>query len=231
MRVTAIEMNVSGMRSIFSVNFQWILKNVHDIFPSVLTKFTGLKSKFKLGLQVVHLALSLQLVISNKEHVLRYHLGVALDYSKIKYLLRESDLRGGNLGNPPITLLKTQTDLFQDMDNSFSKKEREDTLRTHKDSLQQQQKDQENQLDKTHREAQSYEVRKFRRQKLMQYHGLEQELLLEVGKILTEMLVVMKKTTFPGNYGNYLSGSFFIYFFNILLFYILTVKSQANKSV
>ncbi|XP_064613495.1 serine/threonine-protein kinase TAO1-like isoform X2 [Liolophura sinensis] len=110
----------------------------------------------------------------------RQKTNAALEKRKIKQLQQAQDVEMKAFQSKmKRDYRQNKEQLKKDMDNSFSKKEREDALRTHKDSLQQQQKDQENQLDKTHREAQSYEVRKFRRQKLIHYHGLEQDLLLE----------------------------------------------------
>lgn len=57
------------------------------------------------------------------------------------------------------------------------KKQKGDTLRSHKEGMQQMQAAAGQRLHREHKEYQELEVRKFRRRKLLQYHQLEQDLL------------------------------------------------------
>ena len=73
------------------------------------------------------------------------------------------------------------SDIFlQNIDTSTPKKEREDALRNQKESITIRQKEQELALDKQQKESLEYEIRKFRRRRVLQHHELEQELLRDV---------------------------------------------------
>ncbi|KAK3085044.1 hypothetical protein FSP39_023396 [Pinctada imbricata] len=67
----------------------------------------------------------------------------------------------------------------KEIDSSTPKKEREDTLRSYKDRLLQHQKQAEDRLEKQHKDSMNFEIRKFRRRKLVQFHQLEQDHLRE----------------------------------------------------
>ena len=75
--------------------------------------------------------------------------------------------------------------LFQEIDSGTPKKERDDALKLHKDRLMTRQKEAEIRLEKQHKDSIDFEIRKFRRRKLVQYHSLEKEQLQEVS-ILNE---------------------------------------------
>ena len=57
---------------------------------------------------------------------------------------------------------------------------REESIRSHKESLQQQQADAEQKLQRQHKDFLDLEIRKFLRRKLLRLHMLEQTLLREV---------------------------------------------------
>lgn len=65
----------------------------------------------------------------------------------------------------------------RDIDNSTPKKERDDTIRLRKDRISQRQREEEVRMEKQHKDSMEFEVRKFRRRKLIQYHSIEQDLL------------------------------------------------------
>lgn len=67
----------------------------------------------------------------------------------------------------------------KDIDNSTPKKVREESIRSQKESLQQKQKEEEDKLDKKHRNSREGEVRMFRRRKLLLTHQLQTDLLKE----------------------------------------------------
>lgn len=67
----------------------------------------------------------------------------------------------------------------KNIDTSTPKKEREDALRNQKESITVRQKEQELALDRQQKESLEYEIRKFRRRRVLQHHELEQELLRE----------------------------------------------------
>ncbi|XP_033748866.1 serine/threonine-protein kinase TAO1-like isoform X8 [Pecten maximus] len=67
----------------------------------------------------------------------------------------------------------------KEIDGSTPKKEREDLVRTHKDRLLQRQREAEVGLEKRHKDSMEFEIRKFRRRKLVQYHQKEEEHLAE----------------------------------------------------
>lgn len=64
-------------------------------------------------------------------------------------------------------------------DDTTPKKQRDDTLRSHKENMQQMQAAAGHRLHRDHKEYIELETRKFRRRKLLQYHQLEQDLLRE----------------------------------------------------
>jgi len=64
-------------------------------------------------------------------------------------------------------------------DEGTPKRVRDESIRTHKESLQQQQTDAETRLQQQHKDFLQLEIRKFRRKKLLQYHQLELNLLRE----------------------------------------------------
>lgn len=67
----------------------------------------------------------------------------------------------------------------REIDSGTPKKEREDALKLHKDRLMSRQKEAEIRLEKQHKDSIDFEIRKFRRRKLVQYHTLEKEQLQE----------------------------------------------------
>ncbi|KAL3856144.1 hypothetical protein ACJMK2_010932 [Sinanodonta woodiana] len=67
----------------------------------------------------------------------------------------------------------------RDLDNGTPKKAREETLRSQKETLMQRQKEAEQQLDRQQKDLLEFEMRKFRRRRLVQFHKLEQDLLRE----------------------------------------------------
>lgn len=67
----------------------------------------------------------------------------------------------------------------REIDSGTPKKEREDTLKLHKDRLMSRQKEAENRLEKQHKDSIEFEIRKFRRRKFVQYHTLEKDQLQE----------------------------------------------------
>ena len=69
---------------------------------------------------------------------------------------------------------------FQSFEDSTPKKAREESIRSHKETLQQQQADAEQKLQKQHKDFLELEIRKFRRRKMLQLHNLESNLLREV---------------------------------------------------
>uniref|UniRef100_T1J5D9 Large ribosomal subunit protein P2 n=1 Tax=Strigamia maritima TaxID=126957 RepID=T1J5D9_STRMM len=64
-------------------------------------------------------------------------------------------------------------------DDTTPKKQRDDTLRSHKENIQQMQAAEGHRLHREHKQYLELEIRKFRRRKLLQYHQLEQDLLRE----------------------------------------------------
>ncbi|CAL8120544.1 unnamed protein product [Orchesella dallaii] len=64
-------------------------------------------------------------------------------------------------------------------DESTPKRQREATLQSQKDSLKQQEQQEEQRMIRNHKDYLDLEVRKFRRRKLLAYHQLEQDLLRE----------------------------------------------------
>ena len=70
--------------------------------------------------------------------------------------------------------------VIQEIDNNTPKKERDDTLRAHKVRLQQRQKEAEERQANTHKDAMEFELRKFKRRKLMSMHKLMQDQLRDV---------------------------------------------------
>lgn len=71
-------------------------------------------------------------------------------------------------------------ELLQDLDDATPKKEREDTMRNYKEKMLRQQKDAEFKLEKQQKDTTEFQLRKFRRKKVLQFHQLEQKLLKEV---------------------------------------------------
>ncbi|XP_071094275.1 serine/threonine-protein kinase TAO3-like isoform X1 [Haliotis cracherodii] len=67
----------------------------------------------------------------------------------------------------------------KDMDDATPKKEREDTMRNYKEKMLRQQKDAEFKLEKQQKDTTEFQLRKFRRKKVLQFHQLEQKLLKE----------------------------------------------------
>ncbi|CAI9741360.1 Serine threonine kinase [Octopus vulgaris] len=67
----------------------------------------------------------------------------------------------------------------KDIDNSTPKKVREESIRSQKESLQQKQKEEEDKLDRKHKNSRDGEVRMFRRRKLLLTHQLQTDLLKE----------------------------------------------------
>lgn len=65
-------------------------------------------------------------------------------------------------------------------DELTPKRQRDATLQTQKDNLKQMEAQEEQRLARGQREYHELEIRKFRRKKLVTFHGLEQDLLLEV---------------------------------------------------
>ncbi|XP_061162702.1 serine/threonine-protein kinase TAO1-like [Saccostrea echinata] len=74
----------------------------------------------------------------------------------------------------------TKEQMKKEIDNNTPKKERDDTLRAHKDRLQQRQKEAEERQAKTHKEAMEFELRKFKRRKLLSMHKLMQDQLRDL---------------------------------------------------
>lgn len=82
----------------------------------------------------------------------------------------------------------TKEQMKREIDNNTPKKERDDTLRAHKDRLQQRQKEAEERQAKTHKDAMEFELRKFKRRKLMSMHKLMQDQLRdELNKQQTQL--------------------------------------------
>ncbi|XP_063396791.1 serine/threonine-protein kinase TAO1-like isoform X3 [Mytilus trossulus] len=67
----------------------------------------------------------------------------------------------------------------REIDSGTPKKEREDTLKLHKDRLMSRQKEAETRLEKQHKDSIEFEIRKFRRRKVVQYHTLEKDQIQE----------------------------------------------------
>lgn len=82
----------------------------------------------------------------------------------------------------------TKEQMKREIDNNTPKKERDDTLRAHKDRLQQRQKEAEERQAKTHKDTMEFELRKFKRRKLMSMHKLMQDQLRdELNKQQTQL--------------------------------------------
>ncbi|KAJ8312180.1 hypothetical protein KUTeg_009553 [Tegillarca granosa] len=76
----------------------------------------------------------------------------------------------------------------KDIDNNTPKKERDDTIRLRKDRISQRQREEESRMEKQHKDSMEFEVRKFRRRKLLLYHTLEQDLLrVELTKLQSQL--------------------------------------------
>ncbi|XP_067686151.1 serine/threonine-protein kinase TAO1-like isoform X2 [Haliotis asinina] len=67
----------------------------------------------------------------------------------------------------------------KDLDDATPKKEREDTMRNYKEKKLREQKDAEFKLEKQQKDTTEFQLRKFRRKKVLQFHQLEQKLLKE----------------------------------------------------
>ncbi|XP_022341554.1 serine/threonine-protein kinase TAO1-like [Crassostrea virginica] len=82
----------------------------------------------------------------------------------------------------------TKEQMKKEIDNNTPKKERDDTLRAHKVRLQQRQKEAEERQANTHKDAMEFELRKFKRRKLMSMHKLMQDQLRdELNKQQTQL--------------------------------------------
>lgn len=80
----------------------------------------------------------------------------------------------------------------QSFADTTPKKTREESMRTHKESLLQQQSDAESGLLQRHKEFLELELRKFKRRKVLQKHQLQQQQLKEVSYITCIRLLVSR---------------------------------------
>ena len=78
----------------------------------------------------------------------------------------------------------------QGMDSSTPKREREDMMRVHKETLSRQMRDEEFRLEKHHKNHLDFSVRRFKRHSILSFHSLEQRLLKEVSGAYTVCLLI-----------------------------------------
>ena len=70
--------------------------------------------------------------------------------------------------------------LLQGLDDRLTKKERDESIKTQKESMQSQQQHKETGLSKQHKDIIDLEIRKFRRRRLLQFQQDEVNFLTEV---------------------------------------------------
>ena len=76
--------------------------------------------------------------------------------------------------------------VFQSLGDTTPRKVRDESIRSHKESLHQKQGEAERKLQQHHHDFLQLEIRKFRRRKLLQFHQLENNLLREVSKMYSK---------------------------------------------
>jgi thousand and one amino acid protein kinase len=74
---------------------------------------------------------------------------------------------------------------FQGIDERMTKKERDESIKTQKESIQGEQQRKESGLSKQHKDIVDIEIRKFRRRRLLQFQQDEVTFLTEVNFIST----------------------------------------------
>lgn len=79
---------------------------------------------------------------------------------------------------------------LQGLEGSGPRRERDDAMKNFKESLTRKKRDAEFRLEKHHKDTLEFNLRAFRRRKLLQYHMLEQKLMQEVGVVWDSELQV-----------------------------------------
>ncbi|OWF40278.1 serine/threonine-protein kinase TAO1-like isoform X9 [Mizuhopecten yessoensis] len=136
-------------------------------------EYDNLRQKFLVEMEKIR-----KMQSSDQEKMTRNNLG--LEKKLIKQISTSHDTEKKTFSTMQKKEYKVNKEqMKKEIDGSTPKKERDDMVRTHKDRLLQRQKEAEGGLEKRHKDSMEFEIRKFRRRKLVQYHQKEEEHLAE----------------------------------------------------
>lgn len=136
-------------------------------------EYDNLRQKFVMEMEKIR-----KMQTSDQEKMARNNLG--MEKKLVKQISTSHDTEKKTFSTMQKKEYKVNKEqMKKEIDGSTPKKERDDLVRTHKDRLLQRQREAEVGLEKRHKDSMEFEIRKFRRRKLVQYHQKEEEHLAE----------------------------------------------------